>query len=98
MKKLVRKYRKSNLILRISIGLIIGIVFGVLVNIALNSTNNILQSDFSVAVLTAFAVIFKVFGNLFIGGLRAVAPVLVFFLITSRGAWGSFPRRARRRR
>lgn len=83
MKKLVRKYRKSNLILRISIGLIVGIIFGVLVYIALNSTNNILQSDISVAILTAFAVIFEIFGNLFIGGLRAIAPVLVFFLITS---------------
>ena len=54
MKKLVRKYRQSNLILRISIGLVIGIVFGVLVNFALNSSNTILHSDFSVAFLTAF--------------------------------------------
>ena len=28
-------------------------------------------------------ILFEVFGNLFIGGLRAIAPVLVFFLISA---------------
>lgn len=83
MKKLVRKYRDTNLILRISIGLLVGIIFGVLVNLAINSANSILRSDFSVAFLTAVSVLFEIFGNLFIGGLRAIAPVLVFFLITA---------------
>lgn len=83
MKKIFIKYRKTNLILRISIGLLVGIIFGVLVNLALNSSNSILQTDFFVAFLTSVAVAFKIFSNLFIGGLRAVAPVLVFFLITS---------------
>lgn len=83
MKKLFKKYRESNLILRIVIGLIIGTVVGILCNLAVNNESEVLRSAFAVNTLGALAVIFEVFGNLFIGGLRAIAPVLVFFLITA---------------
>lgn len=83
MKKLFVKYRNSNLILRIVIGLIIGTIFGVLCNFAVNNIGGFSLNKTATDILGAVAVVFNVFGNLFIGGLRAIAPVLVFFLITA---------------
>ena len=83
MKKLFIKYRNTNLILRIVIGLIIGSIVGVLCNLAVNHQGGLHENEIVVNCLGALAVTFKVFGNLFIGGLRAIAPILVFFLITA---------------
>lgn len=62
MKKIVKLYTGSPLILRILIGLIIGAVLGVFVPAASFVT---------------------VFGDVFVGALKAVAPVLVFVLVTA---------------
>lgn len=83
MKKLFKKYRDTNLILRIVIGLVIGSIVGILCNLALSNEAPFLRSAFFANTLSALAVLFEIFGNLFIGGLRAIAPVLVFFLITA---------------
>ncbi len=60
MKKILEKYTKSPLILRIAIGLVIGICLGLWVP----------QASFV-----------KVFGDIFVGALKAIAPILVFVLV-----------------
>ena len=67
MKEIIRKYTETSLVLRIVIGLVIGAIIGLL-----------LPSDgsFVPAVITLL-------GSLFVNALKAVAPILVFFLIIS---------------
>lgn len=60
MKKILKKYVTSPLILRIAIGLVIGIVLGLFVPAASFIT---------------------VLGDIFVGALKAIAPVLVFVLV-----------------
>jgi len=60
MKKIIKVYTDSSLILRIAIGLVIGIVLGVWVP----------QASFV-----------AIFGTVFTGALKAIAPVLVFVLV-----------------
>lgn len=60
MKKILKKYVDSPLILRITIGLVIGIVLGLFVPAASFIT---------------------VLGDIFVGALKAIAPVLVFVLV-----------------
>lgn len=60
MKKILKKYVASPLILRIAIGLVIGIVLGLFVPAASFIT---------------------VLGDIFVGALKAIAPVLVFVLV-----------------
>ena len=67
VKELARKYTETSLVLRIVIGLVIGAILGLLV-----------PSDGS-AVPTFITLL----GALFVGALKAIAPVLVFFLIIS---------------
>ena len=60
MKKALKFYLKSPLILRIAIGLVIGICFGLFLP----------QATF-----------IAMFGNVFVGALKAIAPILVFVLV-----------------
>ena len=75
MKKIVKFYVNSPLILRIAIGLVIGICLG---------------------LFLPSATFVSVFGEVFVGALKAVAPVLVFVLVVSslakagRGIGGRF--------
>ena len=62
MKKILKFYVNTPLILRIAIGLVIGISLGLLV---------------------PSATFVAVFGEIFVGALKAVAPVLVFVLVVS---------------
>ena len=62
MKKIVKKYTDTPLILRILAGLIIGVLFGIFLP----------QADF-----------IKVFGEVFVGALKAIAPILVLVLVIS---------------
>ncbi len=62
MKKILRKYTETNLIIRILIGLVIGAVLGIF--------------------LPQWKVV-GLFGDIFVGALKAVAPVLVFVLVIS---------------
>lgn len=62
MKKILKLYTDTTLILRIAIGLVIGIGLGLWVP----------QAEFV-----------TVFGDLFVGALKAIAPVLVFVLVIS---------------
>ena len=67
MRGIVEKWNSISLVLRIVVGLIIGAVLGLLI-----------PSDGS-----AIPVILTLLGSLFVGALKAVAPILVFFLIIS---------------
>ncbi len=67
MKSIVEKYNSISLVLRIVIGLVIGAVLAL-----------IIPSDGNGA-----AVVITLLGTLFVNALKAVAPILVFFLIIS---------------
>ena len=60
MKKVIKAYAESSLILRILIGLVIGVSLGLWVP----------QAEFV-----------SIFGDIFVGALKAIAPILVFFLV-----------------
>jgi len=60
MKKALKFYIESPLILRIAIGLVIGILFG---------------------LFLPKATFISMFGSVFTGALKGIAPVLVFFLV-----------------
>ncbi|MCR4823123.1 MAG: cation:dicarboxylase symporter family transporter, partial [Treponema sp.] len=66
--KLVSSYNKTNLILRIAIGLLIGALLGLL----------------NLEILSPISFL----GELFVGSLKAVAPILVFLLVISSLAKG----------
>ena len=67
VKSIIEKYNSVSLVLRIVIGLAIGAILGLLV-----------PSDG-----TLFPAIITLLGTLFVNALKAVAPILVFFLIIS---------------
>ena len=60
MKKTLKFYVNSPLILRIAIGLVIGICFG---------------------LFLPEATLIALFGSIFVGALKAIAPILVFVLV-----------------
>ena len=60
MKKVIKAYAESSLILRILIGLVIGVSLGLWVP----------QAEFV-----------SIFGDIFVGALKAIAPILVFVLV-----------------
>lgn len=62
MKKILKKYTETNLIIRILIGLVIGTIIGI--------------------AAPSWTVV-SIFGDIFVGALKAVAPVLVFILVIS---------------
>lgn len=74
LKTIARKYTEISLIKRIIVGLAIGVVLALLMPAAVVDGNDILMgvSEF-IALL----------GSLFVSALKAVAPILVFFLVIS---------------
>lgn len=75
MGNIVKRYLEASLVLRIVIGLVIGAILGL-----------VIPSDGNVA-----ASIITLLGSLFVNALKAVAPVLVFFLIISALAGAHAP-------
>ena len=69
MKKMFDSYKDKSLIMRIIVGLVLGAILGVVAQGASSSFLN---------ALVGFA---GLLGNLFVGALKAVAPILVFILI-----------------
>lgn len=67
VKNVIEKWNSISLVLRIVIGLVIGAILGLLI-----------PSDG-----TAVPVVLTLLGTLFVNALKAVAPILVFFLIIS---------------
>ena len=76
MKRIIKKYTETNLILRILAGIIIGAVIG------------IVRTDW---------VVLSMLGDIFVGALKAIAPILVFVLVISSlaNASGGIGRRFR---
>lgn len=76
MKRIIKKYIETNLILRILAGIIIGAVIG------------IVRTDW---------VVLSMLGDIFVGALKAIAPILVFVLVISSlaNAAGGIGRRFR---
>lgn len=65
---IIKKYNEISLIKRILVGLVIGVVLAV---------------AFPGSAETAFGEVVILLGSLFVGALKAVAPILVFFLVIS---------------
>ena len=80
MKDLLRKYTDANLVLRIVIGLIIGIIFALIIP---NTLAGAEEGSVFAGILAFFDGVINVFGNLFVGALKGIAPILVFFLVAT---------------
>lgn len=76
MKKIVQKWNSISLILRIAFGLAIGIVLA----LVLPKGEDIAGIG---AVCTGISSVVGIFGDVFVGALKAIAPVLVFVLVIS---------------
>lgn len=70
-RNIFQRYSDSSLIKRILVGLVIGVIFALLI-----------PADAPDWALQIGGVI-SLFGSIFVGALRAVAPILVFFLVIS---------------
>lgn len=70
MEDIVRAYQRIGLVPLIVIGLVLGILFGSLVN-----------PDIMGALPMGVAKFIAIFGKLFVGALKAIAPLLVFVLV-----------------
>ena len=79
MKNVLKKYTETNLVLRIVIGLVIGVVLALLIPAALNAAGE----GAIAAVMGFFDGLVIAFGNLFVGALKGIAPILVFFLVST---------------
>ncbi len=75
MRELWKSWSKTNLIIRISIGLVIGTTLGILIPWVATTTNT--------PEVLAYGSIISFLGVLFVSALKAVAPILVFFLVMS---------------
>nr|AWI66799.1 Serine/threonine transporter SstT [Piromyces sp.] len=71
---IIKKYNSISLIWRIICGLVIGVVLGLFRNLSFIS---------SVGVLSSILDSISILGSIFVGALKAVAPVLVFVLVIS---------------
>ena len=74
LKTIARKYTEISLIKRIIVGLAIGVVLALLMPESIAESNDVIKGVSSFVVLL---------GNLFVSALKAVAPILVFFLVIS---------------
>ena len=69
MKDLWKKYTQIGLVKRIVTGLIIGTIFAIIrPNLGTSTAGNVLD-------------VLKLFGSMFTGALKSIAPILVFFLV-----------------
>lgn len=81
MKALVNAYNSMSLILRIVIGLVIGVLLALV--IPNSDYGAVLTGTSDSAALMAVGDIITLLGTLFTSALKAIAPVLVFFLVIS---------------
>ncbi len=75
MRELWKSWSKTNLLVRISAGLVLGTILGVAMPWISTTTNN--------PSVMSYASIISFLGVLFVSALKAVAPLLVFFLVMS---------------
>ncbi len=72
VKEVLKKYNEISLIKRIIVGLVIGVILALVVPVG--------GDDATLEAISQFLILL---GNLFVNALKAVAPVLVFFLVIS---------------
>lgn len=76
IKKIIKKYNDTPLALRIFIGIVIGVILaGVCSNIS-----SAVSEENAKNIIDSIGIV-SIFGTCFIAALKAVAPVLVFFLV-----------------
>ena len=80
MKEFISKYTGMNLVLRIVIGLVIGVVLALIIPNALASAA---EGSIGAGILGFFDGLVNIFGTLFVGALKGIAPILVFFLVST---------------
>ena len=80
MKAIISKYTGTNLILRIVIGLAIGILLALIIPYALTFVP---QDSPGAGILSFLGGFISAFGTLFVGALKGIAPLLVFFLVST---------------
>lgn len=80
---IIKKYTSINLVVRIAIGLLVGVILGILMYNLKFSLNDASSSDPLNILWAVLDTLFNVLGNVFIGAMRSLAPILIFFLITS---------------
>ena len=80
MKGIISKYTNTNLVLRIVIGLLIGVVLALLIPTALASAA---PGSLGAGILGFLNGLVTIFGTLFVGALKGIAPILVFFLVST---------------
>ena len=83
MKALVNAYMNVSLILRIIIGLVIGVILALFIPNSENAAVFVAQFAENMSWLNYIGDIVTIFGTLFTTALKAVAPILVFFLVSS---------------
>ncbi len=87
MKVFLKKLLGLNLVVKIFIGLCFGVFFAILHNVAAQNLEIVLKNqDYGsyssfLSVTTQVLDVLKIFGTLFTGALKAIAPVLVFVLV-----------------
>ncbi len=75
--KLARRYADGNLIVQILIGIILGAIVGFWGHSQLGAGGE--SANFANSILNTISIL----GNLFVGALKAVAPILVFVLVAT---------------
>ena len=83
MKKIIEAYSNTSLILRIVIGLIIGVLLALWLPNNENAAVFVAQFTDQTEWVNYIGDIITMFGTLFTTALKAVAPILVFFLVSS---------------
>ena len=76
----ISKYTDTNLVLRIVIGLAVGVLLALLIPAALASAA---PGSVGAGIFGFLNGLVTIFGTLFVGALKGIAPILVFFLVST---------------
>ena len=84
MKNIWTKWTGINLVLRIVCGLVLGAIFALIIPTALTSLEGATGAALVGAdILSFIGGLIKIFGTLFVGALKGIAPALVFLLVST---------------
>ena len=84
MKNIWTKWTGVNLVLRIVCGLVLGAIFALIIPTALTSLEGATGiGEVGADILSFIGGLIKIFGTLFVGALKGIAPVLVFLLVAT---------------
>lgn len=84
MKNFWTKWTGCNLVLRIVCGLVLGAIFALIIPSAMGSLENSAgAAEYGYSILAFFNWLIEIFGTLFVGALKGLAPILVFLLVST---------------